>query len=245
MSKKRATRPTLREQKDSAAQSNEQAHAAAVAMFEEEYKKDKITLLTRHLTAAKLLQNTSASYFRKIEYQRKNKGRYPLSEVLGWKAVFDVYDVDKSGTITMEEFNDASQHAANLIEQLKFSDLDSDHDGVITFKELLQAVYQYASATQIDWMVDMAYPEGLPKIYDREKKRALTRAQKAEITSIFRAYDTDGSDTLSLDELTEALTNSGYDMNEMKKLFSDNDFDRNKQLSLEEFVVLIADAYLN
>eukprot|EP00656_Telonema_subtile_P051046 TRINITY_DN676_c0_g1_i7.p1 TRINITY_DN676_c0_g1~~TRINITY_DN676_c0_g1_i7.p1 ORF type:complete len:145 (+),score=49.98 TRINITY_DN676_c0_g1_i7:182-616(+) len=116
------------------------------------------------------------------------------------KQIFASYDRDESGTVTYAEFLKAfdvyegkesgaggpvlSKSAAGM-----FNQLDTNHDGLMNFKELLMAYYPYCTPNDIDKFITMYDPE--PPEVLRERKM-LTEEQEEELEGVMKLFDADG-----------------------------------------------------
>ena len=104
-----------------------------------------------------------------------------------------------------------------------------------------QVYYRYATTEEIKEMVLWAYP------VKEEKKvevKTLSEEQRAEIKSIFVLYDLNNNGTLSKGELTEALSATGYDDDEIEEMFEDFDSDGDNEIDFEEFCKMLESSYI-
>ena len=104
-----------------------------------------------------------------------------------------------------------------------------------------QVYYRYATTDEIKEMVLWAYP------VKEEKKvevKTLSEEQRAEIKSIFVLYDLNHNGTLSKGELTEALSATGYDDDEIEEMFEDFDSDGDNEIDFEEFCKMLESSYI-
>ena len=182
-------------------------------------------------------------------------------DVTTLKEIFTSYDEDKDGYVTLAEMQaefrrrhaeGAAEEASTLKSrrrraedrQIAFSDslaislftaVDDNGDGKITFRETLQFLYPKSSPGQVDAMVRFAFPD-TPK---EEPKKMLTPTQEAEIRSIFRIYDKDGSGGLDRRELLSALQRTGLTSSEIELMHQECDLDGNGVIELDEFRTLM------
>eukprot|EP00128_Syssomonas_multiformis_P011954 Colp12_sorted_trinity150504_noHs@15931 len=194
---------------------------------------------------------SNSTYLTQLKYKKKEqakqeKHRYPLSEILSWKAVFDSFDKDGSGTIEVNEFAKALSklNEGDVLSHRAFNFLDKNGDGTLSFREWLAHVYPYASGAQLNQMVKVAYGDSEKKKHV-EKKRELTQEQVDEINAIFNMNDLDKNGTLDLNELIAAFHDSGYDVAEVQELLAKYDTDHNNVLDKNEFLNLTANGYRN
>lgn len=77
------------------------------------------------------------------------KPHYSGSDIDHFRTCFNYVDVDLSGTLSMEEWSiflsRMKQNLDELEAQLLFLHADSDHDGVVTMRELIAIVFQKLS----------------------------------------------------------------------------------------------------
>lgn len=67
----------------------------------------------------------------------------------------------------------------------------------------------------------------------------LSPEQVEEINQMFNLYDKDGSGFIGYQEFEEAMKNSGMDKIEISQLFEDADENQDRQISSDEFLVLM------
>jgi len=186
--------------------------------------------------------------------------KYSKKDVMELKKVFDEYDKDRSGKITLAEFAAAlklkkaqsaprpgekstlAQRKANEgigildLSESVFHEMDSDGDGEVEFGELLKLFYRYARPDEIETMLSYVAvaPEPEP-----EPKSELSKAAKKQINDIFKLYDKDKNGNLSYQELKKALEKTGFDNDEIKELFEGYDLDGDGLISKNEFETLM------
>lgn len=192
----------------------------------------------------------------------KNKGssKYSKKDVYELKAVFDEYDKDRSGKVTLEEFmanlkkkkeekaprpgekSTLAQRQANEgisildLAEGTFHEMDKDGDGEVTFRELLKLFYRFATEGEIETMLTwVAEPEPEPE----PEKPALSAEAVKMIKDIFKLYDKDKSGTLTIQELRKALEKTGIDVDEIKGMFKEYDADENGTIDQNEFFKLM------
>lgn len=134
-------------------------------------------------------------------------------EIAGLKELFKSIDADNSGTITVEELRKALAQWGHKISDVELSQLmaiaDVDGDGLIDYNEFVAATMH------------------LSKL---EKEELLQKA--------FRQLDKDGSGSISLDELAEALKKFGiYD--DAKELLATADTNHDGMIDYVEFSYLL------
>lgn len=130
-------------------------------------------------------------------------------DALTLDAIFDHLDVDKSGSIDYDEFSGfltSVGYGESVIESLY--EKMAPHGNEITRNDFHGLLVEY-------------------------KGRDELREEDADL--IFQLVDTDGSGTISLDELTTHLVAKGYAPNEVAELFRRMDTDQNQEICRDEF----------
>ena len=142
--------------------------------------------------------------------------RLELAEV---SKTFDTLDLDHSGTITREEFQDmlrklGAKTSEEEIQQI-LSSLDSDNDGEVSREEFLNWYTRSIESEEID-----------------PKKRAK---------DLFELFDSNDSDEITIGEFKNKLDslNMGFSVDEIGAIVNELDSDRSGTVSLEEFEELI------
>jgi Ca2+-binding EF-hand superfamily protein len=77
----------------------------------------------------------------------------------------------------------------------------------------------------------------------RAKRKELSDDQLEEVKQIFFLYDADGSGSIGIAELFEALGSVGLSQDELVELFHKYDADGNGMISLEEFVEMMRETF--
>merc|ERR1711871_369313 len=169
--------------------------------------------------------------------------KYASKEVLRLWSIFCQYDVDDSGTISVEELQEveAAINAGSDGRQSQdartadmFATVDRDTTGSISFKDLLRAFYPLASRSEIKAMIS-ALPK--PESSSDEEEIELTDDEVAQIEALFITFDDDESGTVTADELHTALLNANFTHEEVEELFAKFDNDGNREVDIEEFTV--------
>jgi len=218
----------------------------------------------------------AAREMRRTEKAKLVSTKYPKHDILLLKSVFDDYDCDDSGFISLKELKQELRrqkaqvqrydgHKLTLHERqamagrydgqganekglflLSFAEtifqtLDSNHDGRVCFKELLNGLYPLATPAEVTTMLRWVYPE-----MDEHVKAAptLTQDQEEETRHIFNLYDADGSGTISRGEFRKAMRPSGMPRAYLGELFDSADQNANQELDFGEWRDLMRDAGL-
>mmetsp|Transcript_10781 Transcript_10781/g.28267 ORF Transcript_10781/g.28267 Transcript_10781/m.28267 type:complete len:258 (-) Transcript_10781:1240-2013(-) len=93
---------------------------------------------------------------RKAAERALKKPKINKKEVLFWKSIFDEYDVDKNGSLTMQEMSEKMEEDptfASIDVTTVFKSVDKDRSGAITFSELLRMMYPYTSKARLTEML--------------------------------------------------------------------------------------------
>jgi len=193
---------------------------------------------------------------------QQGSSKYSKKDVLELKKVFDEYDNDGSGSITLSEFTKTlrdkkkssapkpgqkstladRQAAAGIsladLGEGVFHEMDADGNGDVSFRELLKLMFKFARPDEIETMLEWVAPEAEP---EPEPKAGLTDEQQKEIKSIFKIYDKDKSGTITVAELVTALEKTGLEKDEIKDMFKNYDTDENATIDLTEFTKMMVD----
>ena len=123
-----------------------------------------------------------------------------------------------------------------------FASLDGDKSGTVTFQEVLSILYPLAKKSDLEKM--LAYTRAKPKKKDVVKKFTLTKEQEDEMGELFEMYDTDKSGSLSVRELTAAMTATGtFTREEVERIFEAADDDQSNEMDLAEFKAAFREAF--
>lgn len=234
---------------------------AAEKMKREEAAKKREENITKREEERKKMQEIEDELQDKT---RKQRSKYAKSDVMLLKQIFDEYDEDGEGSVSITELkkalhkqkeekaraavmsNDlATRQAAtgvdlsSLIEPL-FRELDKNGDGTVEFIELLRVMFPFANKADLDTMMMWVEKKKSPE----PERPGLKEDQVAEMRAIFNVYDTDRSSLLSLLELQDALTSCGMSRKEIKELFAKADVDNSGSVSFDEFKEMMASSDL-
>jgi len=254
---RRAKNDAIKAEKQKKAKEREDAQSAANSKKDEEDKKSAETQAKR--------EKNIADKERKGQVQRdrnnpKPSSKYSKKDVMELKEAFDEYDTDKSGMIDSSEFaaglrkkKEASaprpgekstlkERQANTglsisdLSEAAFEAMDKDHDGSVTFAEMLMLMFPKANEEEKAVMLSWVEPEPEP---EPEPKPELSAAAKQQIKQLFKLYDKDKSGTLTFAELKKALEKTGVEPDEIKGYMKSYDTDKNDVIDLEEFTALM------
>lgn len=197
----------------------------------------------------------------------RSASKYSRREVMILFELFNEYDVDGGGFISVTEFrahfrklaaatnnydgkqkNFADRRAgranidmAALIEPM-FEAIDIDSDGTVTFIELLRVIYPRANEEDFVTFKEWVYP---PKPYVAPIKYVLSASQKTELKDMFRIIDVDHNGELTVLELKKMFQGSavtgetGIEMEDLQKFFDEADFDNSSSICMPEFEQLM------
>eukprot|EP00546_Thalassionema_frauenfeldii_P019315 CAMPEP_0178903740 /NCGR_PEP_ID=MMETSP0786-20121207/5319_1 /TAXON_ID=186022 /ORGANISM="Thalassionema frauenfeldii, Strain CCMP 1798" /LENGTH=367 /DNA_ID=CAMNT_0020575133 /DNA_START=35 /DNA_END=1135 /DNA_ORIENTATION=- len=155
---------------------------------------------------SKLFAAETDSYSSESNVMIENNNNVPLTTI---DDIFDHLDVDKSGSIDYDEFSGfltSVGYGRGVIDSLY--EKMAPHGKEITRNDFHGLLVEY-------------------------KGRDELREEDADL--IFQLVDTDGSGTISLEELTTHLVAKGYDATEVAELFRRIDTDQNQEICRDEF----------
>lgn len=136
-----------------------------------------------------------------------------------WRATFDFFDIDRSGTISTEELQKCLQAMGQKITEAQVKDMisqaDSDQSGEIDYPEFVQLMLS----------------------------KHVQEISHATLKKYFNTMDKDRSGYITTAELCHSLTGLHQDLSdeEMNKIMNRYDVDGNGQLTLPEFEMLVKD----
>jgi Ca2+-binding EF-hand superfamily protein len=172
-------------------------------------------------------------------------------EVLEIINSFNSLDEDLTGEIDPREFFSLpafSGFASESAMETLFRAIDRDGSGTVTQEELLTVMFPMATKSDVKEMVKMARESRFGKKQKKKKVSRLSEKQRADIETIFKIYDTDGSNSVDLTELLAALGESLRNIMtsaEIAAIFAKFDKDGNADLELDEFIKLYEDYFLD
>jgi len=136
------------------------------------------------------------------------------------KEIFDLFDEDNSGSISLDEFGKLLSSVAGITDPAELHDiattLDESGDGEVDFEEFL------------NW-------------YARRQEVAESMDNEELVKRIFRVVDKDGSGHIDIPELAEAFESLGEKVSEadLQWLLSECDEDGSGTIDMEEFTELL------
>ena len=135
-------------------------------------------------------------------------------EIAGLRVLFESLDVDRSGTVTVDELREGlrkqgSAVAAAEVEALLKS-LDVDSTGMLDWDEFTAATLHQSQL---------------------EREENLMRA--------FQTFDADGSGTISREEIESALRETGATVADIDAIFAETDHDGDGTIDYQEFCALV------
>lgn len=141
----------------------------------------------------------------------------PQEEILEYRAAFDMFDKDKSGTISTKEFlkvlknlgqNVTKDEATNILK-----DLDSDNSGEIEFEEFIS--------------------------YMRKIKVQEEINEEDHVIKAFQSFDVNNDDVISVLEFRQILCSlgkDGFSQDEVDEIFKETGLNDDEQLNYRSFV---------
>ena len=140
----------------------------------------------------------------------------PEDEIEEYRQAFELYDKDKSGAISADEFfkvlKNLGQNVSKEEAQALLVELDQDNSGEITFDEFITYM---------------------------KKIKVEEEAEDDEVIRAFQTFDVDRDDQISSLEFKHILCNLGEDRftpEESEELFKEADIDKDGYLNYREFV---------
>jgi len=251
----------MAKKKEAAAKREDDKKGAAEAEETEKQKKEELEAKRNANINGKADARASKNDDRaKAKAAREAKSKYSKKDVFELKKVFDQYDKDGSGKVTLDEFGQAikshqqknaprpgekstleqrqAQKGLSILDlsESVFHEMDTDGDGDVTFAELLKLMFKFARPDELETMMSWVAPEPEP---EPEPKPELSKEAVQQIKSIFKLYDKDKSGRLTVKELKTALEKTGLDVDEIKQYIKDYDADGNNEIDIGEFTKLM------
>lgn len=132
-------------------------------------------------------------------------------ELAGLRAIFQAIDIDKSGTITVEEMKQGLKSQGSVVTETELNNLmqqlDANKDGTIDYEEFVAGTINLAHLNKSD-----------------------------NLAIVFEQFDENKDGVLSREELTKALKSTGVDVsNEVQKIIDEVDTNGDGQIDYEEF----------
>lgn len=168
-----------------------------------------------------------------FEEMDKNKdGLGDLQELIHFFVRFELKKSEKASICIKAQWR--TKRAAERLARNLLREADESRDRRLTFCELLGHFYPNISLGALQRFIDYYEDPDSPI----NRKRLSTEA----IEAIFKSFDTDGSNTLSIKELQMGLEQSGQSKvwEKYQTTFQRYDLDGDDNFSLEEFVMLMA-----
>ena len=143
---------------------------------------------------------------KKLHVTNSHIGKFSKRTILLLKMDFDKLDVSKRGAITLEDLvNNMDSLTSDPPSLAAMNDIiDDDHNGEITFRELLAMFLQGATAAEMDEMCRFATMK--PNIAKPPvRRRQMTPEMQRDVKHLFSVYDKDKSGTISLEEILAGI----------------------------------------
>lgn len=172
------------------------------------------------------------------ELHRQHVQAY-LSECRSLRIMFDEMDEDGSGDIDMHEF--IKELPAHLKDQGPSMFRALANGRYLHFRQLLHECFPRVTHDEIDMMMAATRKPQAPP----QEPKELTAQQNAEMCAIFDMYDTDHSGTMSVSELTAAMTATGvFSRKECEEYFRNSLHAPSSELSRADFVHFFQDGFI-
>ncbi|GAX72601.1 hypothetical protein CEUSTIGMA_g57.t1 [Chlamydomonas eustigma] len=173
--------------------------------------------------------------------------KYSKKEVKELYDFFSELDIKGTGKVTGQEIL-AKKNKLKLPDALSPVDfvraMDRNHDGIVTFEELLKTLYPYASQHELKVMYRWVYPESAPEEVHIASTFEPTAEQLWELEQLFKIYDKNKSGGLEYKEVLDMALAAGYDSEEIAIMFHDADINKDEVISFDEFVQLMKSSYI-
>eukprot|EP01006_Ploeotia_vitrea_P057129 TRINITY_DN68153_c6_g3_i1.p1 TRINITY_DN68153_c6_g3~~TRINITY_DN68153_c6_g3_i1.p1 ORF type:complete len:602 (+),score=47.16 TRINITY_DN68153_c6_g3_i1:85-1890(+) len=193
---------------------------------------------------------------------------YTDGEIRKLKAVFDQFDADGGGTLSIKELEEYGRRVGVKVNHKR---MDKDRSGHVTFLEFLRAIYPKVSQTELRMVIKRIEPkkrvtvaQAVAKADWREK---FDRKALEELTEIYRLYQAQAEHSRQSSAASSVDPNAERDPSQWKgvtirqiqrsigsnavltptilaELFNMHDLDTDGELSLEEFATLMQDSYV-
>ena len=153
---------------------------------------------------------TPAQYY--IVNKRNRIGGQLKRDVLAFSDMIKRVDEDKSGEISLDEFRaevesgeSGLSHLGRHLESM-FRAADKDGSGTLSVPELANIIFAKALPAQRDEIVAFVTYQGpSPKDMVANEKREYSQETKQQLADLFSIYDADGSGSISVSEMEQAL----------------------------------------
>eukprot|EP01012_Entosiphon_sulcatum_P041241 TRINITY_DN5506_c0_g1_i1.p2 TRINITY_DN5506_c0_g1~~TRINITY_DN5506_c0_g1_i1.p2 ORF type:complete len:401 (+),score=75.41 TRINITY_DN5506_c0_g1_i1:197-1399(+) len=173
----------------------------------------------------------------------------PKKQFLMIKEIFDRLDPDGDGTVAFGEFRDNFLlHTASLQPKEKaelqglFACMDVDKSGRLGFIEFLKSAFPQLTLEEIYHHIDIYSTIEVVEVASDDPVELLTPDEIEEIQAVFRSYDTNGDNFLTIQELKTRLSKSWL-VADVGEIFQQCDANGDQKLDLEEFTRLMAISY--
>jgi Ca2+-binding EF-hand superfamily protein len=160
------------------------------------------------------------------------------SEEIYFKRLFNMYDTDKGGSISIDELRHLSKHLGvemndDLIRQT-LRGIGHNPDADLDFPMFMKWLQSAGSAGGDEFAM-------LKAKISAHGSKALTNEQIARLKEVFEHFDADNSGSIDSDELGNVFQSMGQDLSEdeLKAMIAGVDDDGSGQIEFNEFIVLM------
>lgn len=170
-------------------------------------------------------------------------------------ALFQTYDIDKSGFVTLDEFlaidKVFSQECGAEFDEAEtrksFTESDKNKDEKVSLKEYIDSFKKIATDVGLADSGLLAMVEQTNSMLTAAKAKGEPKVSLEDVlTAMFHIYDLDKSGFVTLDECMKMdkvfceQCGATYDEADTKKYFSDSDENKDNKVSLKEFIASFA-----
>ena len=160
--------------------------------------------------SAAMPKMSPAQYY--IVNKRNRIGGQLKRDVLAFADMIRRVDEDQSGEISLDEFRAEVEsgggglsHLGRHLESM-FRAADKDGSGTLSVPELANILFAKALPAQRDEIVAFVTYQGpSPKDMVQNEKREFSNETKQQLADLFSIYDSDGSGSISVNEMEQAL----------------------------------------
>lgn len=163
-------------------------------------------------------------------------------ELKYFRKMFDVFDADHSGSIGFFEMKNLTRHLgvqlSNEALQRSMAEIDENGNGELEFDEFVLWLSSVSEKKEQDGGDAFAV---LKSKIRAQGARPLSTSQIEQFQQVFRHFDTDGSNTIDVNELGQVFEAMGQTLSqeELQAVMKQADDDGSGEIDFEEFLMLM------